>query len=243
MCIFVATDSNVVANPMATTLNISPSLAPKNKVNSSVKIIGIAGASGAGKSRLAHQLHSRLRETYSHRDVSILNEDRYYRRRDELSFEQREKINYDHPEALEHGLLVDHLMSLRQGQTVDAPQYDYGQHNRKTESESFEPTTIIILEGILILHHPELRELMDLKIFVDVALDICLIRRCRRDIQERERTLESVLSQYENSVRPMYFEFIEPTKNYADIIVPRGGENTTALKVLHSHLDRLLASA
>jgi len=204
-------------------------------------IIGIAGASGAGKSLLAQQLYDRLRETRTHRDVTILNEDRYYRQRDGLSFEDREKINYDHPDAIEHELLVKQLSSLKNGQSVQVPQYDYSVHNRKTDTELFEPARIIILEGILILNNLELRGLLDLKIFVDVALDICLVRRCRRDIQERARSLDSVLSQYENTVRPMYFEFIEPTKTHADIIVPRGGENSSALNVLHSHLDRLLS--
>ncbi len=204
-------------------------------------IIGIAGASGAGKSLLAQQLYDRLRKTRTHRDVTILNEDRYYRQRDGLRLEDREKINYDHPDAIEHELLVKQLSSLKNGQSVQVPQYDYSVHNRKTDTELFEPARIIILEGILILNNLELRGLLDLKIFVDVALDICLVRRCRRDIQERARSLDSVLSQYENTVRPMYFEFIEPTKTHADIIVPRGGENSSALNVLHGHLDRLLS--
>lgn len=206
-----------------------------------VTIIGIAGASGAGKSLFAAQLHERLRKEHSHEDVNILNEDCYYRDRSDLSFEDRCEINYDHPDALEHALLIDHLKRLRERKTVQVPQYDYTDHNRKSESTTMAPSRILILEGILILHNPILRELMDLKIFVDVSLDICLTRRLRRDIQERGRSLESVLSQYEKTVRPMFFEFIDPSKDYADLIVPRGGANENALTVLHSHLDNVLS--
>ncbi len=210
---------------------------PMSKIKT---MIGIAGASGAGKSLLARELHRRLRQDRSPSDISILNEDCYYRCRNDLSFEEREKINYDHPDAIEHELLVDHLERLRSGDAIKVPQYDYSQHNRKPESVRLEPTSILILEGILILHRTELRDMLDLKIFVDVPLDICLARRLRRDIVNRGRTLESVLGQYHQTVRPMYFRFIEPSKAHADIIVPRGGENETALKVLYNHLDQML---
>ena len=203
-------------------------------------IIGIAGASGAGKSLLARELHRRLREKRTSADVSILNEDSYYRCRNDLSFPQREKINYDHPDAMEHELLVAHLQQLRAGRAVEVPQYDYAQHNRQSETETLEPSTVLILEGILILHRPELRNLLDLKIFVDVPMDICLSRRLRRDMEDRGRSLDSVLAQYHQTVRPMFFKFIEPSKMHADIIVPRGGENSHALDVLHNHLDRVL---
>ena len=204
-------------------------------------IIGIAGASGAGKSMLANQLHERLRERFTHRDVTILNEDCYYRRRDDLTYQQRETINYDHPEAIEHELLIEHLAELRNGRSINVPQYDYSQHNRGLETKSLESSTVLILEGILILHRPELRDLLDLKVYVDVPLDICLSRRLRRDIEDRGRSLNSVLNQYHSTVRPMYYEYIDPSKNFADIIVPRGGENQNALHVLQNHLDRVLA--
>jgi uridine kinase len=206
-------------------------------------IIGVAGASGAGKSMLASQLHQRMRKTFTHRDVTILNEDSYYRRRDDLSLEQRAKINYDHPDAIEHELLVDHLNELRNGRSVDVPQYDYSQHNRGLRTSRLEPATVLILEGILILHRPEVRKLLDLKVFVDVSLDICLSRRLQRDINERGRSLDSVLSQYHQTVRPMFFEYIDPSKQHADLIIPRGGENESALHVLQHHLDRVLADS
>lgn len=206
-------------------------------------IIGIAGASGAGKSLLANQLHGRMRESFTHRDVTILHEDCYYRRRDDLTFEEREKINYDHPDAIEHELLIKHLTELRIGNAIEVPQYDYSQHNRFSITEPLEASTVLILEGILILHRPELRDLLDLKIFVDVPLDICLSRRMRRDIEDRGRSLESVLSQYHSTVRPMFYQFVDPSKEHADIIVPRGGENKNALDVLQNHLDRVLADS
>ena len=207
---------------------------------SATTIIGIAGASGAGKSMLATQLHTRMRESFTHRDVTILHEDCYYRQRDELGIKERESINYDHPDAFEHALLIKHLGELRDGISVEVPQYDYAQHNRSPKTTRLEPSTILILEGILILHHPQLREMLDLRIFVDVPLDICLSRRLRRDIEDRGRSLESVLSQYHSTVRPMFYKFIEPSKSFADIIVPRGGENENALAVLQNHLDRVL---
>ncbi|MBL6831521.1 MAG: uridine kinase [Pirellulales bacterium] len=203
-------------------------------------IIGIAGASGAGKSRLARQLNDRLRATRSSSDVAIVNEDSYYRRRDDLPFADREKINYDHPAAIEHELLVEHLAALRRGEAVEVPRYDYGQHNRHAETDRLEPSKVLILEGILILHIPELRELLDLKLYVDVPMDICLARRLRRDMVERDRSLDSVLQQYDTTVRPMFFQFIEPSKQHADLIIPHGGENRSALHVLLNHLDRQL---
>lgn len=203
-------------------------------------IIGIAGASGAGKSRFAELLLDRLRSEHDEVDVSILNEDAYYRDRSDLSYEQRCLINYDHPDALEHELLAEHLAALRNGDAIQVPSYDYSKHNRMSETLEFIPSTVVILEGILLLSEPKLREQLDLKVFVDVPMDVCLTRRLRRDIQERGRSLDSVLQQYETTVRPMFFEFIDPSKQFADLIVPRGGENPNALNVLHSHLKRIL---
>lgn len=211
-------------------------------MNKTTTIIGISGASGAGKSVLARHLYKRLTADHSPNHASILHEDSYYRDRSDLSFEVRELINYDHPDALEHELLVEHLKELRAGRAVEVPQYDYATHNRCPDTVQLVPVPVLILEGILILHDPRVREQLDLKIFVDVPLDICLTRRLRRDTQQRGRTVDSVLTQYENTVRPMYHQFIEPSTAHADLIVPRGGENETALHVLHNYLGRLLAN-
>lgn len=212
----------------------------ESKEPSPMVIVGIAGASGAGKSLLARLLFERLSAGRFPHDIGILNEDSYYRDRSDLSLPDREKINYDHPDALEHDLLVEHLLELRAGRAVDVPQYNYALHNRSPETVRLVPPRLLILEGILILHVAALVERLDLRVFVDVPLDICLTRRLRRDIQQRGRQLESVLRQYETSVRPMFFRFIEPSKAQADIIVPRGGENKPALQVLLNYLETVL---
>ena len=204
-------------------------------------IIGVAGASGAGKSRLANELLRRMLQRRSATEIAILNEDCYYRRRDDLTLDQRSEINYDHPDAIEHEMLIDHLLRLKSGQAVEVPVYDYSVHNRSEQTTTLKPATILILEGILILHRPELRELLNLKLFVDVPLDICLARRMERDIVERKRSLRSVLDQYHDTVRPMFFEYIYPSKNHADLIIPRGGQNQHAIEVLEGHLDRVLS--
>lgn len=206
-------------------------------------IVGIAGASGAGKSLLARLLYERLSVGRSPADIGILNEDSYYLDRSDLTLAQRERINYDHPDALEHDLLIEHLVELRRGNSVQVPQYNYALHNRSPETATLVPPKLLILEGILILHVAALAERLDLRVFVDVPLDVCLMRRLRRDIQQRGRQLESVLRQYETSVRPMFFRFIDPSKAQADIIVPRGGENKAALEVLLTHLDGVLNQA
>lgn len=209
--------------------------------NNDTTLIAIAGASGAGKSMLARQLCARIGQSRNSEDVSIIHEDNYYHAQSELTFEQRAQINYDHPDALEHQLLADHLRRLRVGQAIEVPKYNYTLHTRQNETVPQEPKRVLIVEGILVLHDPELRDLFDLKIFVDVPLDICLIRRLRRDMLERGRSLDSILDQYESTVRPMYHRFIEPTKRYADIIVPRGGDNENALDVFFRYLNHLLA--
>jgi len=186
-------------------------------------IIGIAGASGSGKTTIANRIHEPLGD-----DAVLITHDSYYKNHDDLSFEQRSKINYDHPESLESELLVEHLLQLKSGKSIDIPQYDYKMHRRKDSTICVEPRSVILLEGILIFTEPKLRELMDLKIYVDTDPDICLIRRINRDVKKRKRSLESVLDQYLATVKPMYHEFIEPSKRYADIIVPEGGYNDVA---------------
>ena len=199
-------------------------------------LIGIAGASGSGKTLVAQTLVDSL----GLEKVLCLQEDAYYKDLSHLPFEERTRINFDHPEAFDHDLLVSHLKDLLSGKPIEHPIYDYATHSRKAETRRVEPRPIIILEGILVLAVPELRELMDIKIFIDTPPDICFIRRLERDIQERGRTVESVIAQYKSTVRPMYLQFIEPSKRYADIIIPRGGKNVIAIDIVRSKIQHLL---
>ena len=199
-------------------------------------IIGISGASASGKSLLSNTIVSELG---SH-NVIVISEDSYYKNCTHLSFEERAKINYDHPDAFDHDLLCDNLAQLQQGNTVEIPVYDFSTHLRSTETKTIGRHAIIVLEGILLFADANVRSMMDIKIFMDTPLDICLIRRLRRDIHERGRDIDSVLTQYEETVRPMYLQFIEPSKKYADIIVPRGGENRIAIEVIQAKMRELL---
>ncbi len=202
-------------------------------------IIGISGPSASGKSLLANTIVNEM----STELVEVISEDSYYRDRSDISFDERIKINYDHPDSLEHSLLIDHLERLKNGEMVNIPQYDYTKHLRSENTKRVGKHRIIVLEGILLFVDPELREMMDISIFMDTPLDICLIRRLKRDIIERERDLESVLTQYQETVRPMYYQFIEPSKRYADIIVPRGGGNRIAIDMIKAKLKELLSNA
>jgi len=202
-------------------------------------IIGISGASASGKSLLANTIIDEV----GSKQVVIIPEDAYYRDRTDLSFDERCKINYDHPDAFEHDLLIEHLHQLQQGSPIDIPVYDYAQHLRSRDTRHIGKNTIIVLEGILLLADEKLRKLMDIKIFMDTPLDICLIRRLQRDVIQRGRSVESVLQQYEATVRPMYQQFIEPSKKYADIIIPRGGENRIAIEVIKAKMHALLNQA
>jgi len=201
-----------------------------------VIIIGISGASASGKSLLANTI---AREMGSDQ-VAVISEDAYYKDQKGVPFSEREKRNYDHPDSLDHALLCEHLKELQQGGIVEIPVYDYKQHCRSGLTRSIGPHIIIVLEGILLFADEALRELIDVRIFMDTPLDICLIRRLRRDIGERKRTVENVLEQYEATVRPMYWQFIEPSKRYADIIVPRGGENRIAIEMIKAKMRELL---
>src|SRR3990167_4020792 len=199
-------------------------------------IIGISGASASGKSLLANTI---VNEIGSDR-VVVISEDSYYKDLHNLPLEERAKTNFDHPDALDHELLIQHLKLLRKGKTVEIPKYDFALHQRKTESRALGQHRIIVLEGILLFVDPALRSTMDIRIFMDTSLDICLMRRLQRDILERKRSLESILDQYQNTVRPMYLQFIEPSKKYADIIVPRGGENRIAIDMIKAKMRELL---
>ncbi len=201
-------------------------------------IIGISGPSASGKSLLANTIVSELGSN----QVLVISEDAYYKDNGHLPFAEREKINYDHPDAFDHALLCDHLCQLRAGKTVQIPIYSHSKHQRLTETRSVGPHTIIILEGILLFTDKALREIMDIRIFMSTPLDVCLIRRLKRDVVERHRTFESVVHQYETTVRPMYLQFIEPSSRYADIIVPRGGENRIAIEMIQAKMRELIAT-
>ncbi|MCL1073241.1 uridine kinase [Shewanella dokdonensis] len=204
-------------------------------------IIGIAGASASGKSLIARTIYEELCRDLGTNEIGVISEDSYYRDQSHLPMEQRVLTNYDHPKALDHQLLARHLENLKDGKPVEIPCYSYVEHTRTGESLLMTPKKVIILEGILLLTDPKLRELMDASVFMDTPLDICLIRRLRRDVEERGRTMESVLTQYQNTVRPMYLQFIEPSKQYADIIVPRGGKNRIATDILKTRIQHLLS--
>ncbi|AMG31450.1 uridine kinase [Grimontia hollisae] len=208
--------------------------------NNQCVIIGIAGASASGKSLIASTIYQELKEKVGDHQIGVITEDRYYRDQSHLSMEERVKTNYDHPQALDHDLLCQHLKELMDGHAVEVPQYSYSEHTRMAETTTMTPKKVIILEGILLLTDPRLRELMHASIFMDTPLDICLLRRVKRDVAERGRTMESVLEQYQKTVRPMFMQFIEPSKQYADIIVPRGGKNRIAIDVLKAHIAKLL---
>jgi uridine kinase len=199
-------------------------------------IIGIAGPSASGKSLLANTLLNELGSD----QVVVISEDSYYKDNSDLPFSEREKINYDHPDAFDHELLIEHLRALQQGKSIEIPMYSHSEHIRKKETQLIGQYKIIVLEGILLFSEPALRDLMDIRIFMSAPLEICLIRRLRRDVIERHRSMESVLHQYEATVRPMYLQFIEPSSRYADLIVPRGGENRIAIDMIKAKMRELL---
>jgi len=200
-------------------------------------VIGVAGGSGSGKTTVVR----RIVESLGPDQVTVLLHDRYYRDRSDLRLEERAALNYDHPDSLETDLMVRHLRELREGRPVEVPTYDFARYARMPETETAQPRRTIIVEGILIFADPGLRALLDVKVFVDADDDIRFIRRLRRDVAERGRTMDSVVEQYQSTVKPMHLEFVEPSKRYADIIVPQGGHNTVAIDMLLT-LIRSLAS-
>ena len=191
-------------------------------------VIGVAGGSGSGKTTVVR----RIVDSLGPEQVTLLDHDRYYRDRNDLRLEERAALNYDHPDALETDLLVKHVRELKAGRTVDVPQYDFTRHARLSETETFQPRRALIVEGILVFTDAALRDLMDIKVFVDTDSDTRFIRRLQRDVAERGRTMESVIDQYQSTVKPMHLEFVEPSKRYADVIIPLGGHNTVAVDLL-----------
>ena len=204
-------------------------------MNKDILVIGIAGGTGSGKTTLMNNLIERFQGS-----VTVLSHDNYYRRNDHLTYEQRCQINYDEPAALETDLMARHLDQLRHGETIQCPVYDFAQHNRSSETIEIAPKSVIIVEGILIFENKELRDLMDIKIFVDTDADVRLCRRIKRDVNKRGRSLESVLDQYQNTVKPMHEKYVEPSKKYADLVVPEGGKNFVALDMIMDRIQRHL---
>jgi uridine kinase len=197
-------------------------------------ILAISGASGSGKSLFTQNLKLTLEKQQE--TVLVLQEDHYYKSQDHLSMEQRVTTNYDHPDAFEHDLLSGHLQSLCSNESINYPSYCYKTHTRLKKAQKVKAAPIIIIEGIMLLTQIQLFDHFDFKVFVDTPLDVCLMRRMLRDTQERGRSLESVAAQYEKTVKPMYHKFIRPSKNFADLIVPHGGENYLAVDVLSAYL-------
>ena len=195
--------------------------------------IGIAGGTGSGKTTLMKNLVSRFGN-----DVTVISHDNYYKRRDDLTYEERCDINYDEPAAFDTDLMIEHLAKLRCGETIECPVYDFTVHNRSDETLTIVPKRVIIVEGILIFADEGLRDLMDIKIFVDTDTDVRLCRRIKRDVNKRGRTLESVLTQYLTTVKPMHEKYVEPSKKYANIVVPEGGKNFVALDMIMGRIQR-----
>ena len=191
-------------------------------------IIGVAGGSGSGKTTVVNFIC----KEFAADNILRIEHDSYYRELDHLPFEERVKQNFDHPASLETELMIRHIKALMEGYPVEVPVYDFEKHTRKEETISATPSKVILIDGILIFSEPELRELMDVKIYVDTDDDVRLLRRLQRDIEERGRSVESVLNQYQKFVRPMHLEFVEPSKRYADVIIPRGGKNKVALEMV-----------
>jgi len=198
-------------------------------------VIGIAGGSGSGKTTLLKNIIQAFGPA-----ITVLSHDNYYKRHDEMTYEERCKLNYDEPDALETDLMVRQLEQLRNGQEILCPVYDFTVHNRSDETICIKPERVIIVEGILIFENKDLRDLMDIKIFVDADADIRICRRIKRDVNKRGRSLESVITQYQETVKPMHEKYVEPSKKYADIVVPEGGKNLVALAMIQGYISRYL---
>lgn len=200
-----------------------------------VIVIGIAGGTGSGKSTMIQKIKEEF-----HDNITILSHDFYYKRHDQLTYEERTKLNYDHPDAIETDLMIEHVRQLCQWKTVKRPVYDFTIHNRVDDTVEVYPAKVVVVEGILIFENQELRDLCDIKVFIDTDADVRILRRILRDVSERGRTLDSVISQYLTTVKPMHEQFVEPSKKYADIIVPEGGYNRVALEMLNERIHSLL---
>ena len=198
-------------------------------------VLGVAGGSASGKTTIIKKL-----QDYFGEDIAVISHDAYYKAHPDMSFEERSKLNYDHPDSFESDRMAEDVRKLIKGNAIEMPVYDYVNHNRSTETVRVEPKNVIVMEGILILENKELRDLMDIKIFVDTDADERLMRRIQRDMIERGRSIESIITQYSETVKPMHEEFVEPSKKHADIIIPRGGENEAGLDMLITYMTKKL---
>lgn len=207
-------------------------------------VIAIAGASASGKTLFADTIYQELikENALGEGGIAFISEDAYYRDQSHMPLEKRVKTNYDHPDAFEHQLMVTHIQALKNNQSIDLPVYSYTEHTRTSKVRHIKPSRIILVEGIMLLTNPQLRAQFDIRVFMDTPLDICLIRRISRDMQERGRTFESIVTQYEKTVRPMYFEFIERYRQMADIVVTKGGKNRTAIELIKAKINQLLTN-
>ncbi len=207
-------------------------------MDNNILVIGIAGGTGSGKTTLMDNIIGKFGDV-----ITVLSHDNYYKRHDDLTYEERCKLNYDEPAALETDLMAKHLDILRRGEAIDCPVYDFAQHNRSNETTRIVPKKVIIVEGILIFEDKALRDLMDIRIFVDTDADVRLCRRILRDVTKRGRTLESVLTQYQDTVKPMHEKYVEPSKKFAHMVVPEGGQNWVALDMILGRIMRHLEEA
>ena len=201
-----------------------------------VVVIGVAGGTGSGKSTLV----KRLQEAFRNDDVATICHDFYYKAHPELTYEERTKLNYDHPDAFDTWLTVEHIKALKEGKSVECPTYSFVEHNRTEETLPIKPSKVIIVDGILIFENEELRNIMDIKVYVDTDADVRLARRILRDVRERGRSMESVISQYTTTVKPMHEQFVEPSKRYADVIIPEGGFNSVAVSMLIQNIRSIV---
>lgn len=200
-----------------------------------IKIVAVAGGSASGKSSIVKYLNE-----YFNDDIYVIGHDNYYKSNDDLLFEQRLGLNYDRPEAFDNDLFYEHLIELKNGNSIQMPTYDYKKHTRSKETITISPRKIILIEGILVLYDKKIRDLIDTKVFVDADSDVRLKRRILRDTKQKARSLDSVLTQYINQVKPMHEKYVEPSKKYADIIIPRGVKNTKGIEILIKHMENLI---
>ena len=198
-------------------------------------VIGIAGGSGSGKTTLTNQIAAQFME-----QVTVIKHDNYYKAHDDMDYEERCRLNYDHPNAFDTELMIEHLKALKKGESIECPIYDYTIHNRSKDTITITPNKVIIVEGILIFENQELCNQMDIRIYVDTDADLRIIRRLQRDVMERARSLESVINQYINTVKPMHEQFVEPSKKHANVIVPEGGYNQAAMEMIQNHIKNHL---